>query len=131
MNQWWFLAFILWSLACGLAGWKSEEWRLDSKEQSAIIEAQTNVIQTVQKQDGLINNTEVDYEKDVANDIDPLYPDSVPESAASNLPANPCPPARTGTYSKRFHLSPKQCDIEEDKLIRVWDLHKKLRQTAQ
>ncbi|MDE2106583.1 MAG: hypothetical protein KGL39_55725, partial [Patescibacteria group bacterium] len=121
------VALLIGLLVGGLAGWKAESWHMTQAEQAAVIGAQAGVIKTEQKQAAVTNKTEVDYEKDLA-DIERLYFDGLPASIPGRVPVVASPAASTGTYSKKYHLSPKQCDIEEGKLKGLWSAWQQMRE---
>jgi hypothetical protein len=135
VNLYWFAAFLIWSAGMFAGGWEVESWRTGEKtaqtgeeQQKVTIAAEQNVIVKQHKAESITTRTEGNYEKTVST-IDGQYgpdPDSLhkPDPAtSSSLPtvsrttagACSCPKA-----SKAYHLTFKQCDEEEAKLVNLW-----------
>lgn len=131
MNLYWFGAFIAWSALMFTGGYKFESYRageasadLTVQQQAVIIAAQKNVVDKIQKAEAITSKTEGNYEKNIS-DIDSLYSIGVQSSshpASSSLPALSQPAIGACTCkTQSYKLTPKQCDIEEAKLISLWD----------
>lgn len=134
MNKYWIIAFIIWSAGCFTGGLKYEGYKageakaeLQVDQQKVTINAEAGVIAKQQNAAVITQTESQNYEKNVASIDDDyangLYPpsastgDSVRAAAhsAARVSAD-CPKT-----SKKYKLTARQCDIEEAKLLALWD----------
>lgn len=117
------------------AGWSAkgkidtmQAQKLALQQQQAAMAQQAGVILQERHAITINNKAESDY----ANTklfINSLYPDladsmrSIPKNSGGNLPAIPPAACRVSAapVSRAYHLTPKQCDAEEAKLIELWN----------
>ncbi len=130
MNQWWFLGFIAFTLGIALAGEKYGENKIkvacekqDEAQQQNTIMAQQHVISQIGVQDNISKGETNAYQSSL-NAITILYHDvRLPAPAnATGTNLRTVPAAAGGTQtSKRYRLTPQQCDQEEAKCNALWN----------
>lgn len=102
--------------------------KAQTRNDQAIIDQGNHVIGQLKTVGDITQTAEGNYEKD-QNSIGALYAPSVPiitptpsVSAVRSLPKATCPP-RT---SKKYKLTPQQCDDEEAKCTELWNWAKSI-----
>lgn len=129
MNQYWLVALIVLLCSIGLfgyhAGVTSAEVKCDkhdAAEAQTTINAQQHVITETETQNQISQGAENAYHTGI-NSIDSLYTDSVPTApAAAGDGVRRVSTAACGTQtSKKYKLTPQQCDEEEAKCNALWN----------
>lgn len=132
MTPAWIVALLVLLMAIGTAGYrfgadatKIACDRHDEAQQQVTIAAEKGVIVKERAAGTITQNTETDYGKNIAvieHDYDAGLVQSDPPATGVNLSPVPNPACRTSApkNSRKFSLTPQQCDIEEQKLISLW-----------
>ncbi len=137
MNKWWLLAFVLWSAGCFTSGFKYEGYRageakaeLQVDQQKVTISAEAGVIAKQQSAAVITQKESQNYEKNVSSIDDDyaditggLYPANTSTGGRLRAATNPAAgvSANCTKTSKKYGLTPRQCDTEEAKLLALWD----------
>ena len=129
MNQAWTIFCLILAAALFIGGYEVRGWKdgvatakYDEAQQQVTIAAEQKVIKQVDSQNTINQKAENDYEKG-AGAINDLYDNSVqPTPAATSPSVRPVPaPACGPQTSRRYHLTLKQCDLEESKFNALWN----------
>lgn len=130
MNQWWILATL--ALLAGVF-FVGDRYGRDavtvvcdkqqSAEQQGTIAAQTHVIGEIKTQGNITQETSNAYHTNISA-IDTMYavPSMYPIQTATGTGVRSVPiPACGIQTSKKYKLTPQQCDIEEEKSNALWN----------
>jgi hypothetical protein len=130
MNQWWILFCIGILAATGFTGERFGEDRVkvqcdkhDEAQQEVTIAAQKHVITEVQTQGQITQEAENAYHTGITA-IDGMYAATGVQSHgdATSAGVRPVPATACGTQtSRKYRLTPKQCDEEEAKCNALWN----------
>ena len=113
------IGFVVYSGCLAYAGYRYESEKCKAADEQATIAAYQHKDEVTTKQTAITTSEESTYEKD-SNAIGTLYAVSLPVSPKPNLSLVANPPNGTCPSSKRYKLTPKQCDTEEAKLKALW-----------
>jgi hypothetical protein len=130
------VAFLVWSGLIFQAGKTSESHicaeanaQHDLAQTQITVAAQQHVITTIQKQTEINEVTAHAYQSSISS-IDDLYASGLQPTPVSTSHGLRSLPASTGgastaicseTTSKKYKLTPKQCDLEEEKFNLLWN----------
>lgn len=129
MNQAWTIFCLILAAALFFGGYEVRGWRdgvatakYDEAQQQVTIAAEQHVIKQTETQNTINQKAESGYEKDFTT-IGAMYDSSVqPTPPAASASVRPVSPAACGiTASRRYHLTLKQCDLEEAKFNALWN----------
>jgi hypothetical protein len=133
MSPYWFIAFIVWSVTMTGAGYEFKSYQDKAAAEADTIAGQTYLIGVKDQQATITNGVNNGYQTGIKA-IDDLYA-TAPQSVGVQSPGNRkagMPSTARGVqaqqHSLKFHLTFKQCDIEEAKLDGLWIRDVKLSQ---
>ena len=120
MNQYWLIAFIALLGGVGFFGYHAGVTSAEVKCQRQIEVQQQHVIGQLETQTQITNGVSNAYHTGITA-IDNLYA-TASVQPKTNGAVRPVPAATCGTQtSKRYKLTPKQCDMEEAKCNALWN----------
>jgi len=120
VNQYWIIAFVLLLAGVGYFGYRSGENAVEVTCQKHEEAQQQHVIGQLETQTQITNGVENAYHTGITA-IDNLYSTARVQPAGNgNVRAVPATACGTQT-SKRYKLTPKQCDMEEAKCNALWN----------
>jgi len=127
MNQWWIIFLMVTHAAVGFSCWEAATWKdgivaahLAEAQQVNTIKAQQSVLVKQLAADQITTNTEVDYDKTMA-DLAALYSVQPNNSTSNGMPSvcRASGGADAGCATKKYKMTPEQCDISRTQLLKL------------